>query len=56
VNGFFPPESDPPRWRALVWALPSLPEELEYRFAGRDLVLLDSEAQLVVDILRDAIR
>jgi hypothetical protein len=56
VNGFFPPESDPPRWRALFWALPSLPEELEYRFAGRDLVLLDSEAQLVVDILRDAIR
>ena len=56
VNGFFPPESGPPRWRALFWALPSLPEELEYRFAGRDLVLLDVEARLVVDILRDAIR
>ena len=56
VNGFFPRESGPPRWRALFWALPSLPEELEYRLAGRDLVLLDVEARLVVDILRDAIR
>jgi hypothetical protein len=56
VNGFFPPESGAPRWRALFWALPSLPEELEYHFAGRDLVLLDVEARLVVDVLRDAIR
>jgi hypothetical protein len=56
VNGFFPREADPPRWRALFWALPSLPAELEYRFVGRDLVLLDVEARLVVDILRDAIR
>jgi hypothetical protein len=36
--------------------LPSLPEELEYRILGRDLVLLDVQARLVVDILRDAIR
>lgn len=34
-------------------ALPPLPEELEYRFVGRDLVLIDLHANLVVDILRD---
>ena len=56
VNGFYPWEAGPPRWRALLWALPSLPEELEYRFVGRDLVLLDVRARLVVDILPDALR
>jgi hypothetical protein len=56
VNGFFPWETGPARWRGLLWALPLLPEELEYRILGRDLVLLDVQARLVVDILRDAIR
>lgn len=56
VNGFFPWEAGPPRWRELFWALPSLPEELEYRLVGGDLVLLDVEARLIVDILVDAIR
>ena len=32
-------------------ALPALPEELEYRSAGTVLVLVDSHANLVVDIL-----
>jgi hypothetical protein len=36
--------------------LPGLPVELEYRLHGTDLVLLDVEANLVVDILRDALR
>ena len=36
-------------------ALPPLPEELEYRFVGRDLVLIDVTANLVVDVLREAI-
>jgi hypothetical protein len=35
--------------------LPELPEELEYRFAGRDLVLIDIHAELVVDVLRRAL-
>jgi hypothetical protein len=34
--------------------LPPLPAELEYRFAGRDLVLIDVHAGLVVDILAGA--
>jgi hypothetical protein len=36
-------------------ALPSLPEELQYRFVGSTLVLLDIHADLVVDILPNAI-
>jgi hypothetical protein len=42
-------------WPVLVEALPGLPQELEYRFVGRHLVLLDAEANLVVDVLRDAL-
>ena len=42
-------------WPVLVDALPALPQELEYRFVGRHLVLLDVEANLVVDVLREAV-
>jgi hypothetical protein len=30
-------------------ALPALPEDVEYRFVGRDLILVDLRARLVVD-------
>jgi hypothetical protein len=63
-----PPGLEPPRtnerfqwdWGAaipvcLLDVLPELPEELEYRFAGRDLVLIDIHAELVVDVLRGAL-
>jgi hypothetical protein len=52
------------RWPATVFAmmppdvlnaLPALPEELEYRFVHRDLVLYDAHADLIVDIVSDAI-
>ena len=36
-------------------ALPPLPRELEYRFAGTALVLRDVDANLIVDVVRDAI-
>jgi hypothetical protein len=39
----------------LVSVLPLLPDELQYRFVGRDLVLLDVDLNLVVDILREAV-
>lgn len=39
----------------LLDALPALPVELQYRFIGRDLVLVDVEADLVVDILPNAL-
>jgi hypothetical protein len=35
--------------------LPALPGELQYRFVGRDLVLFDTHASLVIDILSDAL-
>jgi hypothetical protein len=41
-------------WPAVLLALPELPNELEYRVAGRDLVLLDPEVHLVVDVLKAA--
>lgn len=36
-------------------ALPDLPPELEYRFADRDLMLVDVRANVVVDVLRNAV-
>jgi hypothetical protein len=35
--------------------LPPLPEELEYRFVGDSLILLDRHARIVVDILTGAV-
>ena len=37
---------------AILAALPALPPELQYRFVGGDLVLIDVHASLIVDILR----
>ena len=37
-------------------ALPELPEELEYRFIGDDLILLDPHADIIVDFIPDALR
>lgn len=39
----------------ILIALPALPEELEYRFVNRDLVLYDAHANLIVDLITDAI-
>lgn len=39
----------------LIDALPALPVELQYRFIGRDLLLIDVEADLVVDTLPQAL-
>ena len=36
--------------------LPVLPKELEYRFVGRDLILFDVSAYLMVDVVNDAIK
>ena len=55
VNAAFPWSMGAVMWPSMLWALPPLPEELEYRFVGRDLVLLDVPANLVVDVLRDAL-
>ena len=44
-----------PTWPTLLWELPPLPEELTYRFIGRDLVLVDIDANMVVDVLENAL-
>jgi hypothetical protein len=56
VNGRFPWKRGAAMWPCVLNALPRLPHELQYRFIGRDLVLLDTHAELIVDILRDAVR
>jgi hypothetical protein len=55
VNGSFPWSSGNAIWPSVLAALPELPEELEYRFVGADLVLIDVPANLVVDILEGAL-
>ena len=40
---------------ALLLRLPPLAPELQYRFIGRTLILLDVDANLVVDVLPDAL-
>ena len=40
---------------AIQASLTPLPPELEYRFVYRDLVLLDDGANLIVDILENAV-
>lgn len=47
-----PLQSMPP---SLLMKLPPLPKELEYRIVGRDLVLLDTAPNLVVDYLPNAV-
>jgi hypothetical protein len=43
-----PLQSTPP---SLLENLPPLPPEIEYRITGRDLVLLDTKANLIVDLI-----
>ncbi|MBI2835628.1 MAG: hypothetical protein HYX76_14505 [Acidobacteria bacterium] len=40
---------------ALLLTLPKLPDVLEYRFIGRDLILRDNRANIVVDYIEEAI-
>jgi hypothetical protein len=56
VNGRFPWLRGAAMWPCVLNALPLLPDDLEYRIVGRDLVMVDTHANLVVDILRNAVR
>lgn len=38
----------------LLKVLHQLPEDLEYRFVGRDLILRDVKANIIVDVIRNA--
>lgn len=55
VNGEFPWAIGSVMWPIFLRVLPALPGELEYRFSNRDLVLIDIHANLVVDILENAL-
>ena len=39
----------------LLLKLPQLPEEVRYQFVGRDLILRDTEANVILDFIKDAI-
>ena len=55
VNGMYPesvPLANMPA--ELLKNLPPLPEIVEYRFVGESLILLDSAAHLIVDIIPGA--
>ena len=47
-----PLQSTPP---SLLANLPPLPQQIEYRLAGRDLILLDVRANLIVDVIENVI-
>ena len=55
VNGRYPDQvpvsTIPPQ---LLEGLPKLPEEMEYRFVGNDLILMDTHAHIVADVIPDA--
>lgn len=40
---------------ALLFRLPKLPPELEYRFVGRAMIIRDREANIIVDFIRRAV-
>jgi hypothetical protein len=40
----------------ILSALPKLPEDLEYRFVSRNMILLDTHANLIVDFVPNAIQ
>jgi hypothetical protein len=59
VNGDYPNLNGQPLQSApasLLQHLPVLPKGLEYRMVGSTLVLRDTEANIVVDYLSNAIR
>lgn len=39
----------------LLLTLPQLPKDLRYRFVGRSLVLMDRDAAIMIDVMRDAL-
>jgi len=55
VHAALPWGAGEPASAPLIGLLPPLPDELEYRFVGRHLVLLDVEVNMVVDVLRKAV-
>ena len=55
VNGTFPWAYGSAMFPCLIEALPPLPPELQYRIVGNTLVLIDTHASLIVDLLPHAL-
>ena len=55
VNRPVPWVGTSPVWPAILRVLPTLPLEIEYRFVNRDLILVDVDANLVLDVLDEAL-
>jgi hypothetical protein len=55
VNGRFAWATAAPMPTCVLLALPEVPEPLQYRFVRGDLVLVDTNANLIVDVLPDAL-
>lgn len=57
VNARYPESAPLPTVPAtLLASLPQLPKGIEYRIIRKDLVLLDSDANLILDFIRNVIR
>ena len=39
----------------VLLTLPALPEDMQYRFAGKHLLLFDAKANIIVDFMLNAI-
>jgi hypothetical protein len=55
INGTFSWHNAAPTPLCFLVVLPELPNFLQYRFVGRDLVLVDIDADLIVDVLPRAL-
>jgi hypothetical protein len=56
VNRNYPERAALPTVPPLLLAkLPSLPDNLQYRFFGRHVVILDGDVEIVIDYVRDAL-
>jgi hypothetical protein len=55
VNAAFPVVAGGVTWQGLFLELPELPRELGYALWGRDLVLVDVVANLVLDVMPEAL-
>jgi hypothetical protein len=56
INKTYPEQAALPTIPPLLLAsLPRLPDNLQYRFFGRHMVLLDGDTEIVVDYIRDCL-
>src|SRR5262245_35407976 len=55
VNGPYPDSASHAMPPVLLAALPRLPEGIQYRLVNRDLVLWDVSADVIIDVLSDAL-